>query len=312
MNLNGYNLADRNNRPSVDSRVGLKVLFMNDGEYIDPVEIVDVAIFPRSTMQSPSSLLGSNGLLDDAKVSSLAVAHFESSENQGWNSPDEYNPEDEDLDSSIFRVRQGEFVVVLDGIGDVSSYATRWGAEVRNFVSAAGDYVDVWTIKYPNASDTKVVINAFSLFNDNFYTTTEPLLIKSSNELITKKIPLGSKQDLKITTEFTVENKAITSSLRNLFKTSIAVNPQIKIEKINSDPNLPSRVEVSGFSDTSSLILTTAENTFILNWDTDTLKTHPKLLAGELGNMRGVYAITLRYNILTERIVAPLMYVQLV
>lgn len=312
MNLNGYNLADRNTRPSVDSRVALKVYFMNDGEYIDPAEIVDVVIFPRSAVQNPSSILGTNGLLDDANVSALAVAHYESAEELGWDSASLYNPFDQDYDSSIFRVSQGEYVVVLDGIGDVSSFATRWNAQVHNVVSAAGDYIDVWTVKYPTASDTKVIINAFSLFNDTFYNTTEPLMIKSSNELVTKKITLGSKQDVKITTEFTVENKAITSSLRNLFKTAVAVDPQIRIEKINTDSNLPARVEVSGYADTSGLIKTTSENTFVLPWDTDQLKTHPKLQSGDLGNMRGVYCITLKYNLLTERIVAPQMFIQLV
>lgn len=312
MNLNGYNLADRNNRPSVDSRVALKVYFMNDGEYIDPAQIVDVVVFPRSAVQNPSSILGEDGLLDDAKVSSIAVAHYESAEELGWDLGSAYNPFDPDYDSSVFRVSQGEYLVVLDGIGDVSSYATRWDVNFHNVVSAAGDYIDVWTIKYPTASDTKVVINSFSLFNDTFYNTTEPLMIKTSNELVTKKVSLGSKQDVKITTEFTVENRTINSSLRNLFKTAIAVDPQIKIEKINTDHNLPSRVEVSSYSDTSGFIKTTSENTFILNWDTDELKTHPKLLSGDLGNMRGVYALTLKYNLLTERIVAPLMYIQLV
>lgn len=312
MNLNGYSTSDRSNRPSVDSRVALKIYFMNDGEYIDPVEIVDVVVFPRGANLDPSTLLNSDGLLNNSAVSSLAKAQFESSASEGWLDISNYTAGDQESASGVFRIKQGEYVVVLDGISDVSSFATRFNALVKNTASATGEYLDVWTIKYPTASDLKVVINQFNLYNDTFYTTTEPFMLKTSNELVTKKIPLGSKQDVKITTEFTIENRNIDSSLKNLFKTAIAINPRLKIEKLNDDPNLPSRVVVSAFEDTSGLIVTSSENTFIYNWDTEALKTHPQLLAGNLGNMRGIYAVTLQYDLLNERIVAPQMYIQLV
>jgi hypothetical protein len=308
MNLNGYTVTDRANRPSVDSRVALKVYFMNDGEFIDPVQIVDVAVFDRAAQQDPSSLLSSDGTLNDTVASSIAKAYFRTDSELGWVNADTYTPPA----SGIFRVKQGEYVVVLDGITPATTYSERWNTDVPNTASATGDYLDVWTIKYPTASDTKVVINAFSLFNDTFYTTTEPLMIKTSHELVTKKIPIGSKQDVKITTEFTVENKNITSSIRNLFKTAVAVNPKIKIEKLNDDPNIPSRVTVYDYADTSGSIRVSSENTFIYTWDTDLLRSHAELLAGNLGNMRGVYAISLEFDMLTERIRAPQMYVQLV
>lgn len=312
MNLNGTNVNDRHNRPSVDDRTALRVFFMNDGSFIDPVEIVDVAIFSRSAAQSPSSLLNSNGLLDDANVSALAKAHFESSASQGYTDISTYTAGNQLSASGVFRIRQGEYVVVLDGISDVSSYASRWNTVVKNTASATGEYLDVWTIKYPTASDTKVVMNAFQLYDDTFYTTTEPLMIKANNYLVTKKIPLGSKQDVKITSEFTVENRNISQTTRNLFKSAIAINPKIKIEKLNDDPNIPARVTVYDYADTSGSIRVSSENTFIYTWDTELLKSHAQLVAGNLGNMRGVYAVSLQYDLLSERIQAPQMYVQLV
>jgi hypothetical protein len=308
MNINGYEVTDRNNRPSVDSRVALRVFFMNDGQFIDPAQIVDVAVFSRSANQDPSSLLKDDGTLNDPVVSGLAKAFFEIGNENGWLDVSEYEPEA----PGVYRIRQGEFVVVLDGLTPATTYASRWNAEITNTASATGDYLDVWTVRYPTTSETKVVINAFSLYDDTFYTTTEPLMIKTNNELVTKKIPLGSKQDVKITTEFTVENRNIDSSIRNLFKTSIATQPKIKIEKINDDPNLPSRVTVYDYADTSGSIRVSSENTFIYTWDTDLLRTHTQLITGNLGNMRGLYAISLQYNLLTERIIAPLMYIQLV
>ena len=308
MNLNGYTVTDRNNRPSVDSRVALKVYFMNDGEFIDPVEIVDVAVFSRAANQDPSSLLKNDGTLNDSVVSGLAKAYFTFDNESGWMDASTYLPPAE----GVYRIKQGEYVVVLDGITPATVFAERWGTDIGNTASSTGDYLDVWTIKYPTASDTKVVVNAFSLYDDTFYTTTEPLMIKTSHELVTKKIPLGSKQDVKITTEFTVENRNIDSSIRNLFKTAVAVNPKLKLEKLNDDPNIPSRVTVYDYADTSGSIRVSSENTFIYTWDTNLLKTHTQLQAGNLGNMRGVYAISLQYDLLTERIKAPIMYIQLV
>lgn len=312
MNLNGTNVNDRHNRPSVDDRTALRVFFMNDGSFIDPVEIVDVTIFSRSAAQSPSSLLNSNGLLDDANVSSLAKAHFESAAAQGYTDISTYTAGNQQSASGVFRIRQGEYVVVLDGISDVSSYASRWNTVVKNTASATGEYLDVWTIKYPTASDTKVVMNAFQLYDDTFYTTTEPLMLKANNELVTKKIPLGSKQDVKIISEFTVENRNISQTTRNLFKSAIAINPKIKIEKLNDDPNIPARVTIYDYADTSGSIRVSSENTFIYTWDTDLLKSHSQLVAGNLGNMRGVYVVSLQYDLLSERIQAPQMYIQLV
>jgi hypothetical protein len=302
--------VDRNNRPSVDSRVALKVFFMNDGEYIDPVEILDVTIFDRSSMQNPSTILGSNGLLNGEVASGLAKAYFKSPISPGWQDISEYVP-GELGSSGVYRVRQGEYLVVLDGITNIPGLHPTWGNVINNTASATGDYIDVWTVRYPSASLPKVVINSFSLFNDTFFNLTEPLLIKTHNELTTKKVVLGSKQDLKITTEFTVENKNINSSIRNLFKTAVAINPKIKIEKINQDPNLPSRTTIVDFTDEQD-IRVTSQNTFIYNWDTEQLRYHASIAAGTISGLRGIYVVTLKYDLLNETIVAPQMYVQLV
>lgn len=302
--------VDRNNRPSVDSRVALKVFFMNDGEYIDPTEIVDVTIFDRSSMQNPSTILGTDGLLNGEVASGLAKAYFRTNDPDGWQDISEYVPGD--LGSSgVYRVRQGEYLVVLDGITNIPALHPTWGNVINNTASSTGDYIDVWTVKYPSASLPKVVINSFSLFDDTIYNLTEPLLIKTHNELTTKKVVLGSKQDLKITTEFTVENKNIDSSIRNLFKTAIAISPQLKIEKINQDPNLPGRTTILDFTDEQD-IRVTSQNTFIYNWDTEALRTHASIALGTITGLRGVYVITLKYNLLNETIVTPQMYVQLV
>lgn len=308
MKLNGYNVTDRGNRPSPTGRLALKVYFLNDGNYVDPYEIKDVAVFSRYTNLYPSSLLDASGLIDGSSVSSLTKAYFAASGGASYLAESEYAPGA----SGIYKTGTGEYVAVLDGQVGVSGYNSDWGAVIANTASVVGPYLDIWTVKLTANSDYTTVINQFTLFDDTFFTLTEPLLIHTNNKLVNKKIPLGSKQDLKINTTFSVENDGLSDSIKNLVDNSIILNPMIKIEKLNDDPNLPARVEVSGFSQTSSLVSLTHDNTIIFNWDTEQLKTHPELLAGNLGNMRGVYAVVVKYDLLTERIVTPQMYVQLV
>lgn len=307
MKLNGYSLVDRGNRPSPTDKVALKVYFINNGEYYDPADIKDVMVFSRNTNTYPSSLLDSNGLVTSA-VSGLAKAYFAPSGGLAYQDASTYSTEVNA--SGVYRVDVGQFVVVLDA--ETSGYSEDWEATIPTTASTVGSYLDVWTIDRTGAGNYTTVINQFNLYDNTFISVTEPLLIKTNNKLITKKIPLGSKQDVKITTTFTIENGNIIDAVKNLINDAVIIDPMIKIEKLNDDHNLPSRVEVSGYADTSGAIQLTSENTIILPWDTEELKTHAQMIAGNLGNMRGIYAVTLKYDLLTERIVAPLMYIQLV
>lgn len=307
MKLNGVSLVDRGNRPSPTDKVAIKVYFINNGEYYDPAEVKDVMVFSRNTNTYPSSLLDSDGLVTSS-VSALTKAYFAPSGGLP------YLPESSYVDgigaSGIYKVNTGEYVAVLDPA--TVGYSTDWAAEIPNTASTVGSYLDVWTIRRIEGAPYTTIINEFNLYDNTFISVTEPLLLKTNNQLITKKIPLGSKQDVKITTTFTIENGNISDAIKNLVGDAIIIDPMIKIEKINDDHNLPARVEVSGYADTSGVIRLTSENTIILSWDTDQLRTHAQMTAGNLGNMRGVYALTLKYDLLTERIVAPLMYIQLV
>lgn len=317
MNLNGYEIVDRLNRPSLNSRVAARVFFMNDGNFLDPSEIISVSIFPNSLNLYPENILNASGFLDASTIAQSAVAHYETSSGGVFNT-NTVKPSSSysEGDNSIFKLGPGDYFVVIDGVtpsafdGFIQGSTTR--ATISNELTAVGEYIDVWTVKHPGSSNIKTVINKITFYDNTFYSTTESPSIRAYNELVTKKIQLGAKRDIKILTEFTVENRNIDDATKNLFKTSLAVNPKIKIEKLNQESNLPARVEVSGYTDTENLIRLTSENTFLLSWDTEQLKTHPKLLSGELGSMMGVYAITLQYELLSERIVTPQMYIQLV
>ena len=49
MQLNGITLTDRWSRPSVNERVAIQAIFLNDGVYVDPYDISACTIFSKLT-----------------------------------------------------------------------------------------------------------------------------------------------------------------------------------------------------------------------------------------------------------------------
>ena len=223
--------------------------------------------------------------------------------------PSGYDPEDLNSASGVYRVAQGEYIVVLDGTQNTSGIYNLHGSSivVPNSASAVGDYIDVWTVLLAEGSNYQSLINDVHLYDDTFFVVTEPLLLTASNKLINKHITLGSKENIKVRTEITINNKTVDSSIRNLYKESAILNPQIKIEKLNEGTEtLPAHVTVSGYADTSALVDVTSDNTMVLNFDTTALETHENL--ADFGGLVGQYRITVKYTLLNELIVTPPLY----
>jgi len=207
--------------------------------------------------------------------------------------------------SGVYRLGTGEYAVVLDGGIDLSGVRHGEHGPTPNKASAAGDYIDVWTVKMTQNSEWTTVINQFKLFTDTFYNITEPLLLRTSHRLLNKHVSLGSRVDLKISTEMTVENRNIDQNIKNLMKDIGIKNTGIKIEKVNESPHLPSFVTVSGFADTSGLLDVTADNTIVHNWGTYDLSSIGD--NHKLGSHAGTYYITAEYEILNQKIVTKPM-----
>lgn len=311
MQLNGVTVVDRHNRPTVLQKVALRAFFINDGEYYDPYDISGVTVFQQNSNFSPSSVLEGN-LLSSGVASSLVLMHFSPSANDGGTAgqdPSGYTANSLLAASGVYRVRQGEYMVVLDGTQDSSGLYDFHGSSltVTNGASSSDNYIDCWTIKFAESSDYQTLINDFRLYDDTFFTITQPLLLAARNKLINKHITLDSIENLKVTTEITIQNKDIDSSIKNLFKDSAITNAKVKIDKINEDStNLPAYVTVSGFDATADLVDVTSDNTMIFRFDTTTLTTHPSV--ADFAGVTGTYRITVKYNLLNETIVSPPYY----
>lgn len=300
MYINNYSVNTRHNRPTVSTKTALITYFFNDGQYADPPAISAVSIFKASDNWYPSSVIGSDGQIKSS-ASSLVLMNFKNPSSDTLDAsfdPTSYTPVTNS--SGIYRIGTGVYAVILDtatlsGVFNLSGETT-----IANRVNLAGDYVDVWSVVPAPGADLTTVINYFELNYDRFFTTTEPLLFRVATRLANRHITLGSKVDLKFTNEFTIENSNIDKSILNLFKDSLVINPSIEIYKENEDRNLPSRVTVSSFAQTSALCDVTSDNTIIFNWDTDQLKTHPQLTAGNLGPITGTYVAKVKFSVLNQ------------
>jgi hypothetical protein len=310
MKINNNQVTTRHERPTVLGPTALILYFINDGQYTDPEAISGVSIFAASDNQSPSSVISSDGEILPS-VSSNILMHFSTSDSNTTSvsfDPSNYTVSDA---SGIYKLSTGKYAVVLttpdqtpSGLFNLSTTPYSNSIPIENTLEKTGDYIDVWTVLRTAGSDVDTIINEFTLSEDRFFGVTEPLLFRVATRLENNHIVLGSKVDLKFTNEFTLENANIDRSIVNLFKQSLVTDPMIEIYKKNQDRNLDARVEVSGYSATSGLVDTTSENTVIFTFDTEELKTHPKLVDGTLGSMTGTYVARLKFNALNQTIVS--------
>lgn len=300
MYINNYSVNTRHNRPTVSTRTALVTYFFNDGQYADPPAISAVTIFKASDNWHPSSVIGSDGQIKSS-ASSLVLMNFKASSSDTTNSAFNVSNYTPGVNASgIYRINTGIYAVVLDTNTPSGVFNLSGNVTIANNVNLAGEHLDVWTILPAPGADLTTVVNNFELNYDRLFTTTEPLLFRVATRLVNRHITLGSKIDLKFTNDFTIENTNIDKSILNLFKDSLILNPSIEIYKENEDRNLPSRVTVSSFAQTSALCDVTSDNTIIFNWDTDQLKTHPQLTAGNLGPITGTYVAKVKFSVLNQ------------
>tara|TARA_R110000851_G_scaffold139109_3_gene275926 strand:- start:2808 stop:3785 length:978 start_codon:yes stop_codon:yes gene_type:complete len=318
--INSVEVVDRHNRPAVQSRVLLRTYFINDGEYTDPYAISSVHVFKRAQNLSPSSVLDTDGIVASGSTSSAAMVfsmsdtgvvatdpQFASSNYTGLLA----GPSDDTLPvfcsgvSGVYKMGAGTFFCVLDGlIGASLSGVDQNKNTIQNSASSTTRYMDIWTVKMTEGSDWSTYINHFELFDNAYLAITEPLSIHTRHKLYNKQVQLGSKTDLKIGTEFTLQNQNIDESIKNTFKQTSIQNARVVIRKDNDDINLPSRVLITSSTDVSI----TGNNTIIYSLDTANVTAVAPFAKSDIGNLRGTYSLQVEYTLFSEKLVSPLMY----
>ena len=342
MQLNSIRVIDRHQRPNVLNKVLLRSFFINDGAMQDPYQVSSVNVFSIPQGTSPSSVL--DGVLISNDSAAKAEMCFQPS-NEG-KVRDQYGITDQfdlsnytgslapfpgNLDefgfdgwidsqpcsgvSGVYRLNEGEFGIVLDGIlgGSLSSVNQTDGAvadgiwgNMKNTASAATTYIDVWTVKLTENSPWTTIINYFELFTDTFYTVTEPPLLSTQHKLMNTNVRLGSTIQLKVAIDITLQNRSIDSSIKNLFKNAAIIDPKFKVMKVDQQAaSYPSRVTVLDWLELQDVDVT-ADNTLILNFDT--VKFLETQAPKDLSTPVGTYAVEVEYKLLKETIRSPLMY----
>jgi hypothetical protein len=326
MQLNGFDLIDRQNRPSVTGKVALRAFFLNDGEFYDPYDVSACTVFSKYANTTPSSIVDPlTGLIKTDQAVDTILMNFgvsggvatgpdrdvhdgtdgqTTSQNLEWVNPDLYDPGP--IASGIYRVSSGDYVAVLDGGVDLSGgynihYGFNEGITVVNGASAVSDYIDVWTVKMSPGSEYQLFINTFQLFNDTYISITEPLLLTTSNRLVNKHVTLSSIVDLLVTTEITVNNKGLSESVKNIIEDYGIMSAQVQIQKVNEDStNLPARETVVGWTDVTNV---TSDNTMIYKFDTT-----GTTLTGLQGGPVGTFILTAKYNFIGQTIYTEPFY----
>jgi len=319
MQVNTTTVVDRGNRPNVSQIVGLRTYFINDGAYVDPYEISSVQLFRKGDTLTPLSVTGTDGLV--TATPKMAFAAFGTQTNGtnvhctitagtdvGTPCADAFtvtNYIPAVTASGIYRMGQGEYVVVLDQTLALSGWDYTTSTQVAAAsLSAVNDYVDLWTVRLNPASKYQVITNQFSLNEDTFFAFTEPLLLTTSNKLMNKHVRLGETIDLKVATETTIQNKDIPHNVQNIFKDSVITGATVNISKVNQDVAF-----IGPFTPVIDGAMTiTKDNTLIYNWNTTDLKTYLSVTDGTFGSITGTYSVQVKYTLLNEIILSPLFY----
>jgi hypothetical protein len=308
--INNTTVVDRGNRPNISQRIGLRTLFINDGAYVDPYEISSVQLFRRSDTLTPLTVQGANNLVTSKPLMAYAASgatQTVGAVNSSAFDPSNYVPAT--TASGVYRLSQGDYVVILDETLNLSGWdATTSSVVAASSLGTVNSYVDMWTVKLDEASKYQVITNNFALYEDTFFAFTEPLLLTTRSQLMNKHMRLGEKLDLKISTETTLQNKNVDKSIQNIFKESVITSGLMEIRKINQEISVDGPFTVSSFADTQGAVSITSDNTLLMNWDTTKLKDVVSFTTGTFGSLTGTYSVQAKYNILNQTFISPLFY----
>jgi len=318
--FNGITVINRGNRPSPISPCKLDFIWIKDGSYQNPFQVCSVHIFPNTQFGSPNPYVNlTAGDADYGLVSSTSTNYiFRNYKRNGagarigfdanvsaW--ADEGDYVGGNSASAIFNTSPGNFSVILQPGAEyfpTTAPSNSWLPVSSNSASATGDFLDIWTLVDVEGSRAQIYVNSFKLNSASVVAVTEPLLVTPTNKLIQRYVEVGSKEKLRVKTSLVVDNDPISDSLRNLLETgSLLSKPQMRIVKLNESPELTSRVLVQDWADTSGSLQLDSQNMMNYLWDTNSIV--PKYEDDVLGGSRGVYEITVKYNILTETFYSP-------
>jgi len=322
--FNGTTVIERGNRPSPIVPAKLDFYFVKAGARTNPYQVCSVTVFPNTAFGSADPYINLNpgatpdnyGLVSATNQSFMwhNYSRNDSGVRDGFDAnvsacpaPTTYAGDLRYSASSIFKVDTGHFAVILQPSGAyfaTSAADNAWATMYNSTASSTGGYIDIWTVVDVAGSKAQIYVNTFSLNPANVFATTEPLQVTTNNKLIQRYVEVGSKKRLQVKTELVVDNEPIKQNLRNLLETgALLQNPEMRIVKLNESPQLTTRVMIHDFGDTKDGVDLDPQGTISYIWDTASIQ--PKYEDDILGGSRGVYEISVRFDLVEEKIYSP-------
>ena len=302
LSINGIDFPERHEKPAVGNKVALRALFYNDGQLMDPADVSGVSLYKytdyATTLLFDASNLPSATPLMQFQPSGSSpdgVADYTAT----WGGGTAFSQA-----SGVFKVGTGDFVAPVRMDKALKGWWRGTELTASSALSGAVTYLDVWTVKLLAGSTYQAFIHKWSLYEDTFFSVTEPLLVKTSTTLSNKHLRLGEIVDLKAPVEVTVENRNISQSIINTLKSTLITSGAFKINKVNDNTSLEGPFTVSGFSDTISAVNTTSDGTLIYQWDTSQIPT-----SSTFGEGKGTYSVQVQYYANGQKVISPRFYV---
>ena len=308
ISLNGISFSERHENPPAGGKIGLRALFYNDGQLVDPVDVSAVSVFKYSDYSSSALFTPTDNLLSATPLMQFAPSGStpDSTTIYGadWGDPVGVGGLDFQYASGIFKVGTGDYVAPLRLDKALSGNWEGTLLEASSNVSSAVSYIDVWTVKLLAGSQYQSIIHKWSLHEDTFFSVTEPLIVKTSTKLSNKHLRLGEIIDLKAPVEITIENRNISQAVINTLKSTLITDGAFKITKVNDNTSLDGPFVVSSFSDTLGSVKVTSDGTLVFTWDTSQIPT-----SSSFGEAKGTNAIQVKYSANGQTVISPRFYV---
>ncbi len=307
ISINNVSFPERWDKPAVGNKVALTALFYNDGQLVDPVDVSSVTLYKHESYAS-SALFDASNLPSATPLMNFApsgAAPDPASEyTADWGAPGGLAGFDYQYASGIFKLGTGKYVAPVRLDKGLSGVFRGTVLDASANLGLATSYIDAWSVKLLPGSQYQSFIHRWSLYEDTFFSVTEPLLVKTSTTLANKHVRYGEKIDLVAPVEVTIENRNISEAIINTLKSTLVTSGAFKITKVNDNTSLDGPFTVSGWADTSSSVEVTSDGTLIFSWDTNQIPT-----SSTFGEAKGTYAVQVLYWANGQKIISPRFYV---
>ena len=304
-NTNIGEYIDRSNHPGTRQVVGLEAHFIQDGLYVDPLEISGVTVVNAGEFRSKDDLLSSIGNsfqiispnISDTQIKYhwSSIAQVDANEMReptshklpvsGAEDISQYNPQDGENASGVYRTGKGKYIVFLnnaldESISDLTSTYTFHGSSISvpNTATFVGDYNDIWTVRMlwqtldnvvvsPGVTDDiRSIVQDFTLYGDygSLVVATEPIMLETQHKLQRDKFTSESLVNLEIGTEIVIRNHTIDEVTKTVLENTSIQNFEAKLQKMNDggDLSLPPYWTTNSYTDWKGIISGAEKPTF--------------------------------------------------